>query len=646
MYHYEVAPNQIIRQEHGVFTYHSMSKLVVGQIVKIPIGSRLHIGVIMREVTTPPYKTKTIDSLLPLPPLPVSLVATARWMSEYYATHLAIVWQTLLPSGLTKKRREQKYAPHQPVRDRTHIVFTPDQKAAIATLMKSFGSTTLLQGVTGSGKTTVYIEVAKRVIERGKSVIMLVPEIALTSQLLDEFSLHFDTVILLHSKQTEAKRHQMWEQVLRSTKPVVVIGPRSALFSPVPDIGCIIIDEAHEPSFKQEKSPRYSALRVASVLGRETNSIVIFGSATPLVADRYIAEKNSRIVFLPTPAVSGAVKPVVQLVDMTKRTNFKSHTFFSTPLLKEITLTLDSGKQTLLFHNRRGSSSMTLCENCGWSAGCPHCFLPLTLHADQHILRCHVCGYKANVPTSCPQCQHVPIIHKGIGTKLIESELRKQFPKARIARFDADTEQSSSLQVVYKDLYDGSIDIAVGTQIIAKGLDLPHLRTVGVIQADAGLNLPDYIASERTFQLLTQVIGRVGRSHHATNVIVQSYQPTHPAVQAGLTQDYATFYGQTIAQRRHTHFPPFYYLLKLVCVYKSEKSAIHAASSLRDILAVHAESDIEILGPTPAFYERQNDTYRWQLLLKSSQRQKLIAVLQYVPKTHWQIELDPLSLLS
>ena len=340
-----------------------------------------------------------------------------------------------------------------------------------------------------------------------------------------------------------------------------------------------------------------------------------------------------------------SVPPDITLVDMTKHQNFHRHRFLSDTLLGKLEQTFSDSRQALIFHNRRGSASTTLCENCGWQATCPRCFIPLTLHADRHELRCHICGLTDKVPTSCPVCSHIGIIHKGIGTKLIESELAKIFPQAVIGRFDGDSESDQTLDARYKELYDGSINLIIGTQVVAKGLDLPRLRTVGVVQADAGLSLPDYGSSERTFQLLAQVVGRVGRSDHATSVIVQSYQPTHPSVVDGLSQDYAAFYEKTIAERKRANFPPFCFLLKLTCIYKTEASAIKNAQSLARDLRAKLPREVEILGPTPSFYERQRDTYRWQLVLKSKKRAVLVDALKHLPPSHWQFELDPVSLL-
>ena len=410
----------------------------------------------------------------------------------------------------------------------------------------------LLQGVTGSGKTEVYKEVTRRMIAAGKSVIVLVPEISLTSQIVSEFAHDFPDAILTHSQMTEAQRHVAWQTALEAKTPQVVIGPRSALFMPVPDLGAILIDEAHEPSYKQEQAPRYSALRAASIMGRLCDALVVFGSATPLVTDRYVAEVGGhQIVVLNKRARDNATPPRIDVVNMTKREQFKHHRFLSDRLLTSIETNLANGHQTLIFHNRRGSAATTLCEQCGWTAQCPRCFIPLTLHADTFQLSCHVCNHHEKVPTHCPSCGSADIIHKGVGTKLIESELQKRFPKAKVARFDSDTKSDQTIDKLYGSLYRGDIDIAIGTQVVAKGLDLPNLRTVGVIQADSGLSLPDYAASERTFQLLAQVIGRVGRNEHATTVIVQTYQPAHPAIQFGVSQDYEGFYQHTLEQRRH-----------------------------------------------------------------------------------------------
>ena len=646
MYYYEVAPTKIIREGSDVFTYDSEEDLPLGTLVKVPIGKQSITGVIMHAVKKPSFETKPLDSIVEIVPMPPHLLQTAEWMSSYYATPLATVWQTILPRGLDKTRRKKQINLPSHARKRTNFLFNESQLDAIEKIDATPTGTVLLHGITGSGKTAIYIESIKRVLEAGKSAIVLVPEIALTSQLVAEFSHHFSNILLTHSRQTEAERHTVWRSALSADAPHVVIGPRSALFIPVKELGLIVVDECHEPSFQQEQSPRYSALRVAATLAKTADAKVILGSATPLVSDYYLAaHSRAPIITLSDKADTKAVAPTVSVVDMTKRSEFRKHRFLSDTLLTELEHTFESGHQALIFHNRRGSASTTLCENCGWQAGCPRCFVPLTLHADSHQMRCHICGYHSSVPTSCPECHHADIIHKGIGTKLIEQELKKLFPAQPTLRFDGDSTDADSVEARYQELYDGTIKLIIGTQVIAKGLDLPHLRTVGVVQADAGLSLPDFIAPERTFQLLSQVVGRVGRTHHATNVIVQSYQPNHPAVVDGLNQRYEDFYKRTIALRKHTNFSPFTFLLKLTCIYKTETTAVKNAQKLAVELREKIPEEVEILGPTPAFYERQRDTYRWQLTLKSPSRQALLDVLKHVPRQHWQFELDPLSLL-
>ena len=645
MYYYEVAPLKLIRSDSGTFSYASSELLEIGSFVMIPVSKATYTGVVLSRIAKPDYATREIIRPLDIPPLPIQLVATILWISEYYDTHIAIVLQTALPRGITKNRRITKKYHSSIKRDRTHFLLNKDQLAALESIKQASPGTVMLHGITGSGKTAIYIEYARQVLATGKSVIMLVPEIALTSQLVAEFQQHFSDIILTHSRQTEAERHLCWQEVARSDTPRVVIGPRSALFLPLPQIGAIIIDEAHEPSFKQDKAPRYSALRVAGVLAKEHNCVVVQGSATPLVSEYYLASHYKRpIITLNTKAREDAKDPDITVVDMTKKASFARHRFFSDHLLTALAESLEQGDQVLLFHNRRGSASTTLCESCGWSATCPRCFVPYTLHADIHRLRCHICGLEDRVPTSCPVCQSTGIIHKGIGTKLIESELVKLFPNYKIARFDGDSENDKTVESQYQALYDGDIRIIVGTQVIAKGLDLPHLRTVGVVQADAGLSLPDFAASERTFQLLAQVVGRVGRSAHDTEVIVQSYQPTAPAVQYGIAQDYTNFYTDTLAERRRGHFPPFSYLLKLTCVYKTEAAAIRNAKLLAGQLRKDFP-DVSVLGPTPSFYERQHDTYRWQITVKSAKRGRLLAIINALPPKGWQYDIDPASLL-
>lgn len=502
MQYYTVAPTQVIRHDADRFTYHSQQPLQPGQLVVVEVGSRQVPAVVLGPTTAPSFATKPITQILQQPALPQPLLATAQWLSQYYATHLATVWQTMLPRGLLKKRRQQPANHLVFSANRTKNVLTADQRQAIDRINQIPSGTALLHGVTGAGKTLVYSQLAEQAWRRGLSSLVLVPEIALTSQLVAQLQQQFPRVIVSHSRQTEAQRHLIWQQVLASDQPQIIVGPRSALFLPVRRLGMIVIDECHEPSFKQEQSPRYSALRTAAILARQHQAKLVLGSATPTVTDYFLAQHTAQpIITMPRPARSDTVRPDITMVDMTQRQQFVRHHFLSDPLLQALEQTFAAGQQALLFHNRRGTASVTLCHNCGWQAACPRCFIPLTLHADHHQLICHLCGHHQSVPTSCPDCQAVEIFHKGLGTKRLESELRQLFPRQTIARFDGDTAADAGLDKRYHQLATGQIDLIIGTQAVAKGLDLPGLRCVGVVQADAGLALPDFVAPERTFQL-------------------------------------------------------------------------------------------------------------------------------------------------
>lgn len=644
MYYYLVAPTTRAHS-HGYFTYHSTEPLKKGLLVAVEIGSRRSAAVIMAKTTKPSFTTKPIIAVIENPPLPAPLLTTAKWLEEYYSAPISNVWQTVLPRGLEKKRRNTDATASLPYRKKNDFKLNHWQKKAVTTILRSSRTTTLLQGVTGSGKTAVYIELAKKTIENGKSVIVLVPEISLTPQLVDEFSHHFKNILLTHSRLTEAKRHTVWQKALHATSPQIVIGPRSALFSPLQSVGLIIIDEAHEPSLKQEQAPRYSALRAASILAAKHKAKLVLGSATPSIVDKYLSEHIAKsTVYLPETARKPG-KTHIKRIDSREKSLFTKHRFFSNDLIEAVEQALHKKEQVMLFHNRRGTAPTTLCENCGWSAMCQRCFIPQVLHSDSFNLQCHVCGIKEKVPTACPDCQRTNIIHKGIGTKLVFDEISKLFPKAKVARFDSDSSAGERLETQYKAVYDGEIDIIVGTQTIAKGLDLPRLSTVGIIQAESGLSLPDFSSEERVFQLLYQVIGRVGRDSKLSKIIVQSYRLDHPAIEKAFSKDYEGFYSYALAKRKKAPFPPFTYLLKLTCHYSTEKSAMQAARKLKQRLEDIASPSVTFLGPTPAFYEKAGGQYRWQIIARSPVRESLKALLSEVPAAKWQTELDPVSLL-
>ena len=669
--YYEVIPTTTFKKSplfsDGLLTYSFDQNLAPGAIVSIPLGKKTALGIIYRKTTAPTdqnFVIKSINKIVHPIPLPNHLLKSLAWLSSYYLNPVAKTANLFLPLGIEKNRRKKSSAStfipqfSNPIQDiaspiaatTTHyqIPLNPAQKQALTELHKIKTHTKLLHGITGSGKTNIYLELASQVFSSNQSVILLVPEISLTPQLVGRFQEHFGTqVISLHSKLTEAERHLIWQRIHEADQstPFVIIGPRSALFSPLKNLGLIIIDEAHEPSFYQDTSPRYHALRLASFMAQTLKIDCLLGTATPRVEDYFLAQKNHAYVALSKKAKSIASQTKISLIDLKNRSLFTRNRYFSDALLQDIENNLKQHKQTLLFHNRRGSAPLTLCEHCGYQVLCPNCLLPLTLHSDSYQLICHTCGHHEPVPSTCPVCHHGSLIHKGFGTKLLESELKKLFKSAHIARFDADNSTSDSLTQNFAAVKNGDVDIIIGTQTIAKGLDLPLLNTVGIVQADANLNLPDYAAEERTFQLITQVIGRVGRGHTDINhVFLQTFQPEHPVILAAKSLDYAKFADYLLKKRQISHLPPFFYLLRISIVKKTEDLAIKKIMELHR--ALKKFPDVYLSAPTPSFHEYTPSGYSWQIIVKAKKRDSLthlIESLDQYPEIRFAI--DPPSLI-
>lgn len=669
--YYEVIPTTTFKKSplfsDGLLTYSFDQNLAPGTIVSIPLGKKTALGIIYRKTTAPTdqnFVIKSINKIVHPIPLPNHLLKSLAWLSSYYLNPVAKTANLFLPLGIEKNRRKKSSAStfipqfSNPIQDiaspiaatTTHyqIPLNPAQKQALTELHKIKTHTKLLHGITGSGKTNIYLELASQVFSSNQSVILLVPEISLTPQLVGRFQEHFGTqVISLHSKLTEAERHLIWQRIHEADQstPFVVIGPRSALFSPLKNLGLIIIDEAHEPSFYQDTSPRYHALRLASFMAQTLKIDCLLGTATPRVEDYFLAKKNHAYVALSEKAKSITSQTKINLIDLKDRALFTRNRYFSDALLQDIENNLKQHKQTLLFHNRRGSAPLTLCEHCGYQVLCPNCLLPLTLHSDSYQLICHTCGHHEPVPSTCPVCHHGSLIHKGFGTKLLESELKKLFKSARIARFDADNTTADSLTQNFEAVKNGDIDIIIGTQTIAKGLDLPLLNTVGIVQADANLNLPDYAAEERTFQLITQVIGRVGRGHTDINhVFLQTFQPEHPVILAAKSLDYAKFADYLLKKRQISHLPPFFYLLRIYIVKKTEDLAIKKIMELHR--ALKKFPDVYLSAPTPSFHEYTPSGYSWQIIVKAKKRDSLTHLIQSLDQyPEIRFAIDPPSLI-
>ncbi len=629
-------------------TYDYDDSLLPGQIVLVPLGKRVVPGVVVKKVAQPDFETKKILQVLYSKPLPKHLLACMKFLHEYYLAPSGQVVSLILPNGVEKKRRktEQMFGSSKKTEravKSAEIPMNEAQKKALESLQKAPGTTKLLFGVTGSGKTNIYLKMALNTFKQQKSTILLVPEIALTSQLVRVFQEIFgNNVVLIHSKQTEAERHLIFKSLLETEIPKIVIGPRSALFAPLDNLGLIVIDEEHEGAYYQENPPRYSAIRVASFIAKTLKIPLILGSATPTIDDFYLAKRNDSLVELKEKAKPTA-EPEVRLIDLKNRDSFSKNRYFSNDLLAAIEENLEAGRQTLIFHNRRGSAPLTICEECGEEILCPNCYLPLNLHADKYELVCHTCGHHEKVPSSCPKCGHPGMLHKGFGTKLLESELKRLFPNAKVQRFDADNKKGESLDVVYSEVCDGKVDILVGTQTLAKGLDLPKLATVGIVQADAGMSLPDYIAEERTFQLLTQVIGRVGRGHcDVAEVFVQTFRPEHEILKLATENDYVLAAEYLLKKRRKAGFPPFSFVAKLEITLKTESLVLKKVRELAKKLS--GDERLMISPPQPAFHERTARGYSWQIIVRSRSRKALLEACDGLD-ANFKVTLDPMGLL-
>ena len=623
-------------------TYQSDDNLEPGRLVMVRLRQRLVAGVVREKVAKPSFATKPIETVLATKPLPASLLELADWIGQYYASDLGSVWQTILPTGVNRQRRSQPKV-ETAVTIPLSLTLTPAQAKVTEAISQSPQTTSLLEGVTGSGKTEVYIALAQAELKAGRSVIILVPEISLTPQIEERFRNYFGaSVVINHSRLTESRRHQIWLRALETTEPLVIIGPRSSLFSPLPSLGLVVLDECHETSYKQDNAPRYETAVVAAKLVHLRDAKLVLGSATPGLREAYLAKAGQIGLFELPERFNKQALPSPEVVDLRDRSQLGKSRDLSLPLLEALKDSIAAGRQSLLFLNRRGSASSQLCGHCGHVTLCPTCHLPLTFHADELRLICHICNFRQSPAAVCPNCDQAELRFIGSGTKRIETEVTALFPDARIARLDRDNISLEYLESLYRDLKNGRVDILVGTQMITKGLDLPQMDTVGVVLADSSLYLPDFSASERTFDLLNQVSGRVGRGDRPGRVIIQTYSPDHPAIQAAAASDYWKFATAELAERRLLGYPPYVYLLKLSYAHADDAKAERAARDLTKRLA--GQADLKLAGPAPSYRAHAGGRYHWQLIAKSKRRQHLTEAARLVP-SGWTIDLDPINLL-
>lgn len=518
----------------------------------------------------------------------------------------------------------------------TALSLNAEQQVAVETILQSVqeqqSQTYLLEGITGSGKTEVYLQVIAEVLNQGKTAIMLVPEISLTPQMVQRFKSRFgEHVAVMHSGLSQGEKYDEWRKIERGEAEVVV-GARSAIFAPIENIGVIIIDEEHEASYKQEETPRYHARDLAIWRSEYHHCPVVLGSATPSLESRARAQKNVyQRLRLTQRANQAATLPTIDVVDMRQEVENGNVSSFSMSLQEKLQERLEKNEQSVLLLNRRGYSSFVMCRDCGYVLPCPNCDISLTLHMDSKTMKCHYCGHEERIPYRCPNCGQDKIRYYGTGTQKVEEELQTLLPDSRILRMDVDTtRRKGAHEKILRTFGEGQADILLGTQMIAKGLDFPNVTLVGVLNADTALNLPDFRSSERTFQLLTQVSGRAGRAEKPGEVIIQSFNPEHYAIQLAKAQDYEDFYTKEMYIRHRGDYPPYYFTVQITASHPEENEAAKQMFQIATKLKQGLSPQAILLGPTPNAIMRVNNRYFYQVIIKYKQEPMLQPLLKEI----------------
>ncbi len=637
----------------------------IGSRVLIPFKNREIVGyVVGSSDDVPPERAKKISALVDTEPILTDhLLNLTKWIGSYYFCSWGEAIQSALPKFYRKNqtpRIKNKIAEAIEEPKMPDLALTGEQAVAVQRMREMLRTdtpkTVLLFGVTGSGKTEVYIRMIKETIARGKSAICLVPEIALTEQIKRFFAHHFPNELeIVHSKLSEGERMQAWERIRRGEKSVV-LGARSAIFSPFENLGLIIIDEEHEPSYKQDQTPRYHAKEVARWRSEHSNSLLILGTATPSIETMYAAESGiiekielkQRVLNKPLPQVD-----IIDLNQMQQMTG-GNRVVISERLRSAIEQTLNARESVLLLLNRRGFSTNAQCLSCKKAISCNYCDVALTYHQSDQKLICHYCNYHTELG-ACPRCGESLLKFAGVGTEKVESEVARLFPSARVARLDSDSaRRKGAHERILSQFREGKVDILVGTQMIAKGFDFPRVTLVGVVLADTSLILPDFRSSERTFQLMTQVAGRSGRGEVKGRVIVQTYTPFHHSIQHAMHHAVSPFFNEEIKHREIFKYPPFTQLINIIIRGKKEADVIEHALGLRRILSEKIPAEqAEAIGPAPLPFGKLRGNYRWHIILKSkvspehlsdSLRMSL-GEIRKSNRVHIAVDVDPISIL-
>lgn len=638
--------------------------IAIGKRIFVPFQNRTIVGYVVgfsEEVEV--KEVKEIGGVIDEKPiLSEEMLKLTSWIKDNYFCSWGEAIEAAIPGGIKKgkvaigmKIKDSQIRLEDFPSSSPHILTEEQAKALkiiIEAIEKREYKTFLLHGITASGKTEVYLQAIEEVLKKDRQAIVLVPEISLTPQTIERFVSRFgDRVATLHSKLTPAKRFMEWKK-MRDDKARIAVGARSAIFSPMRNLGLIIVDEEHETTYKQDDVPRYHARDVAETRARLNNCPLILGSATPSLESYYRAKRGEYRLIKLTKRIEERLLPKVKIVDMRMElATRKKVAIFSKVLLDAIDRTLKNGKQAIIFLNRRGFSTFVNCKKCGLVLKCKRCDTVLVYHFDEKKLICHYCNYRTQAPDICPKCRSGYIRYFGLGTERVESEISHNFSHVRIARMDSDTTaKRGSHDRILGEFKAGKVSILVGTQMIAKGLDFPKVTLVGVVSADVTLNLPDFRASERTFNLLTQVGGRAGRGEDGGEVIIQTYAPSHYAILAAAKHDYEKFYAEEITSRKELLFPPFINLVKVTVRARNEDLASRTAGELAEATRLKDKS-IDVAGPTPAPISRMRGYFRYNILLKDKDRMAMCNLLRSVlgkfKKPHGvliAVDVDPISM--
>ena len=630
---------------------------MIGKRAEIMFGNKKTEGFIIgitneipKTCTMDASKIKPIKRVIDKEPLfGEELIEIANWISRYYLCTLGEAVFSMIPSG----RRESSaggFGFEDEIAQTPKNELSDEQKKCVEDVLCSTYKYHYIYGPTGSGKTEVFLSLAEKMLEQNKGVIYLVPEIGLTGQVVQAVTQRFGkTAAVLHSGLTPSQRLKEWNRIMHKEARVIV-GARSAVFAPVPELGLIIIDEEHDGSYKSGNNPRYHARQVAMHRCSNLKIPLIMGSATPSVEAWYGMNTGTIVRHTLTKRLAGGEMPHISCINLR---NYRTEGSISEPLEKQIHSVLERGHQAILFLNRRGFTHFFSCNQCGYELVCKNCSVPLTYHKTENRLKCHYCGWSITPPQSCPSCGSVDIGSSGFGTEYIEAETRAKFPNAKIVRLDTDAlKNKEQLLSTLNDFRNGKYDIMLGTQMVAKGLNFPRLELVGVILADAGLHMPDFRAGERTFSLITQVAGRAGRYFKDGKVVVQTYSPTLEPVKYACHNMVEDFYEYELEQRKFMEFPPYSRLLRLVFRSYNKNEAEATATDAVRILEQKQTKGVEIIGPAECPIEKINSSWRYQILLKSSSVVPLQAMARSLLQdyTHNQnvyieYDVDPVSLL-